>query len=73
MNAALERPDFARRQEPGGWDLKVDGFINHQVDPVVDGRLRAGICAAFRGGGRDPRFLTAEISGIAPAVMAARY
>jgi len=47
--------------------LKVDSFINHQVDPdlmVVVGRELAG---RFGGAGAT-KVLTAEISGIAPAL-----
>ncbi len=52
--------------------LKVDRFINHQVDPnLMDAcgkefaRLFAGTTAV--------KILTAEISGIAPALMAGKY
>ena len=52
--------------------LKVDRFINHQVDPnlmdacgVEFARLFAGTSAV--------KILTAEISGIAPALMAGKY
>lgn len=53
----------------GNGILKVDGFINHMVDPVLMaecgkefGRLFGGLGAKL--------ILTAEISGIAPALMA---
>jgi xanthine phosphoribosyltransferase len=52
--------------------LKVDGFINHMVDPVLMDscgrefeRLFSHLDAKL--------ILTAEISGIAPALMAGRY
>ncbi len=52
--------------------LKVDRFINHQVDPTLMdacgkefARLFAGTTAV--------KILTAEISGIAPALMAGKY
>ena len=52
--------------------LKVDRFINHQVDPILMdacgkefARLFAGTTAV--------KILTAEISGIAPALMAGKY
>ncbi|MEM5774491.1 MAG: xanthine phosphoribosyltransferase, partial [Anaerolineaceae bacterium] len=55
----------------GNGILKVDGFINHMVDPVLMdecgkefGRLFGGLGAKL--------ILTAEISGIAPALMAGR-
>jgi xanthine phosphoribosyltransferase len=56
----------------GGGILKVDGFINHQVDPVLMdacGQEFARIFADLDA----TRVLTAEISGIAPAVMTALY
>ncbi len=48
--------------------LKVDSIINHQLDPG----LMLGMGAAFTqcfAGARIDRILTAEISGIAPALM----
>ena len=56
----------------GGGILKVDGFINHQVDPVLMDACGQEFARLFVGVGAT-RVLTAEISGIAPAVMAARY
>jgi len=56
----------------GGEILKVDPFINHQVDPeLMDacGKAFAELFASTR----PTKILTAEISGIAPALMAARY
>jgi xanthine phosphoribosyltransferase len=52
--------------------LKVDSFINHQVDPTLMdacGREFAQRFAAVQ----PTRVLTAEISGIAPALMTALY
>jgi xanthine phosphoribosyltransferase len=50
--------------------LKVDSFINHQVDPVL--MLEAGreLAARFVDAGAT-KVLTAEISGIAPALTTA--
>ncbi|HSJ58094.1 MAG TPA: xanthine phosphoribosyltransferase [Anaerolineae bacterium] len=50
--------------------LKVDSFINHQVDPTL--MLEAGreLAARFAGVGAT-KVLTAEISGIAPALTTA--
>ena len=56
----------------GGGILKVDGFINHQVDPVLMDACGAEFARRFEGIGAT-RVLTAEISGIAPALMTARY
>jgi len=56
----------------GGGILKVDGFINHQVDAVLMdacGQELAQIFAHVQ----PTKILTAEISGIAPAVMTAKY
>jgi xanthine phosphoribosyltransferase len=54
----------------GGGILKVDSFINHQVD--ADLMLEAGRELADRFGGIQPsKVLTAEISGIAPALATA--
>lgn len=52
--------------------LKVDNFINHQVDPVLmDGCGRA-LADLFRDT-HPTKVMTAEISGIAPALMTAKY
>jgi xanthine phosphoribosyltransferase len=54
-------------QNLGNGILKVDGFINHQVDPVLmdeAGREFAKIFEDIK----PTKILTAEISGIAPAV-----
>ena len=54
----------------GNGILKVDGFINHQVDPLLMaecGRELAKRFAAVRA----TKVLTAEISGIAPALATA--
>lgn len=50
--------------------LKVDGFINHQVDPTL--MLAAGGALAARFAHLQPnKVFTAEISGIAPAFTTA--
>ncbi len=54
----------------GGGILKVDSFVNHQVDPLlmdVCGREFARLFASVGA----TKVLTAEISGIAPAVTTA--
>lgn len=56
----------------GGGILKVDRFINHQVDPnLMDecGREFARLFAETTA----VKILTAEISGIAPALMTGKY
>jgi len=56
----------------GGGILKVDGFINHQVDAVLMDSCGKEFAKRFANIGAT-KILTAEISGIAPAVMTARY
>jgi xanthine phosphoribosyltransferase len=71
LNALLER---IRRdgRNLGNGILKVDGFINHQVDPGLMDACGKELAARFAGVGAT-KVLTAEISGIAPALMTARY
>lgn len=47
--------------------LKVDGFINHQVDPILMDACGLDFSKKFADLGAT-KILTAEISGIAPAV-----
>ncbi len=56
----------------GGGILKVDGFINHQVDPDLMEACGKELAALFAQVGAT-KVLTAEISGIAPAIMTARF
>ena len=59
-------------QNLGGGILKVDGFINHQVDPVLMDACGQEFARIFANVGAT-KILTAEISGIAPAVFAGRH
>ena len=71
MNALKDRI----RQEGrnlGNGILKVDGFINHQVDPSLMFECGRELAARFSSLGAT-KILTAEISGIAPAVMTAHH
>jgi xanthine phosphoribosyltransferase len=52
--------------------LKVDGFLNHQVDPVLIDACGRELADRFRTLGAT-KVLTAEISGIAPAVTTALH
>lgn len=52
--------------------LKVDSFINHQVDPGLMDVCGAAFAKEFTNCGAS-RILTAEISGIAPAIMAGKH
>jgi len=56
----------------GGGILKVDGFINHQVDPILMDACGQEFAKRFAKIGAT-KVLTAEISGIAPAIMVAKY
>lgn len=54
-------------QNLGNGILKVDGFINHQVDPKLMDACGRELARRFAGIGAT-KILTAEISGIAPAL-----
>jgi xanthine phosphoribosyltransferase len=51
----------------GNGILKVDGFINHQVDPSLMDECGKELARCFKDVGAT-KILTAEISGIAPAL-----
>lgn len=53
----------------GNGILKVDSVINHQVDPMLMDACGQEFARLFKDSGAT-RILTAEISGIAPALMA---
>jgi xanthine phosphoribosyltransferase len=59
-------------QNLGNGILKVDGFINHQVDPMLMDACGAELARRFKDCGAT-RILTAEISGIGPALMTGKY
>ncbi len=52
--------------------LKVDGFINHQVDPSLMDACGTEFARRFQPVGAT-KVLTAEISGIAPALLTALH
>jgi xanthine phosphoribosyltransferase len=56
----------------GGGILKVDGFINHQVDPMLMDECGEDFARQFKDVGAT-KVLTAEISGIAPALTTAKH
>ncbi len=56
----------------GNGILKVDGFINHQVDPILMDACGREFASCFQGVGAT-KILTAEISGIAPALTTAHH
>lgn len=51
-----------------GGVLKVDSFINHQMDPVLMKAIAEEFSGRFSGSGAN-KILTIEASGIAPAIM----
>ncbi|HEY3289594.1 MAG TPA: xanthine phosphoribosyltransferase, partial [Anaerolineae bacterium] len=65
---ALEQRILAEGRNLGQGILKVDSFVNHQVDPSL--MLACGQEFARLFNNLKPtKILTAEISGIAPALM----
>ena len=52
--------------------LKVDAFLNHQVDPLLMDEIGAELARRFVDEGVD-KVLTIEASGIAPALMTALH
>jgi xanthine phosphoribosyltransferase len=52
--------------------LKVDSFLNHQIDPKLMNEIGKEFAKRFTGDGIT-KILTIESSGIAPAVMAGLY
>ncbi|MGF1505023.1 MAG: xanthine phosphoribosyltransferase [Chloroflexi bacterium] len=58
----------AEGQVLGGGILKVDSLINHQVDPVLLYAMGQEIAHRFEDA-NITRILTAEVSGIGPALM----
>jgi xanthine phosphoribosyltransferase len=56
----------------GGGILKVDNFINHQVDPILMDACGKELARLFADT-QPTKVMTAEISGIAPALMTAKY
>lgn len=69
MQALVERIR-AEGKNLGGGILKVDSLINHQLDPHLMRDMGKEFAEKFADIPID-RILTAEISGIAPALMAA--
>ena len=69
MNALQERI-LKEGQVLGGGILKVDSFVNHQVDPLLMDECGREFAKRFAKVGAT-KILTAEISGIAPALTTA--
>ncbi len=67
---ALKRRILHDGRDLGRGILKVDGFVNHQVDPSLMFEAGKHLAARFANVGAT-KVLTAEISGIAPALTTA--
>lgn len=66
----LEERILSQGQAVNEHILKVDGFINHQVDPLLMGEIGREFARHFSGQGIT-KVATIESSGIAPAVFTA--
>lgn len=66
---ALEQRILAEGQNLGSGILKIDSLLNHQIYPDLMMAMGEELARLFAGVQID-RILTAEISGIAPALMA---
>ncbi|HSM58806.1 MAG TPA: xanthine phosphoribosyltransferase [Candidatus Sulfomarinibacteraceae bacterium] len=69
MQALIERIR-AEGENIGRGIIKVDGFINHQIDPALTMEMGKAFACRFTEAGVEgvTRVITAEVSGIAPAV-----
>lgn len=70
MDSLRERI-LAEGENLGRGILKIDSFLNHQVDARLMEQVGEEVGRVFRPA-EPTRILTAEVSGIVPAVMAAR-
>jgi xanthine phosphoribosyltransferase len=68
----LEERIIKNGRNLGNGILKVDGFINHQVDPQLMDACGREFAERFKNLGAT-KVLTAEISGIAPALLTALH
>ncbi|MGD8456465.1 MAG: xanthine phosphoribosyltransferase [Anaerolineales bacterium] len=68
----LEERIIKQGKNLGNGILKVDGFINHQVDPELMHACGEAFAEKFAAVGAT-KILTAEISGIAPAVFTGQH
>jgi xanthine phosphoribosyltransferase len=68
----LKQRILADGRNLGNGVLKVDGFINHQVDPALMDACAREFAKRFQTSGAN-KVLTAEISGIAPALLTALH
>lgn len=68
---ALKERIRAEGENLGRGILKIDSFLNHQIDAALMEAAGAEIAARFAAT-QPTRILTAEVSGIIPAVMAGK-
>jgi xanthine phosphoribosyltransferase len=73
MQALVERIR-AEAVHIGRGIIKVDGFVNHQIDPALTTQMGVEFARRFAGAGVDgvTKVITAEVSGIAPALATAQ-
>ena len=71
MQALIERIQ-AEAVYLGRGIIKVDGFINHQIDPTLTMGMGQAFAEAFSAAGvvGITKVVTAEVSGIAPPIQA---
>lgn len=68
---ALRQRILQEGQNLGRGILKIDSFLNHQIDAVLMEQVGLFLAERFADT-RPTRILTAEVSGIIPAVMVAK-
>jgi len=68
----LQQRILSQGKNLGNGILKVDGFINHQVDPALMYECGRELAERFKSANAT-KILTAEISGIAPALTTALH
>jgi xanthine phosphoribosyltransferase len=73
MQALIERIR-AEAVHIGRGIIKVDGFVNHQIDPALTTQMGVEFAQRFAGAGvgGPTKVITAEVSGIAPALATAQ-
>jgi xanthine phosphoribosyltransferase len=73
MQALIERI-AAEAVHIGRGIIKVDGFVNHQIDPALTTQMGGEFARRFAQAGADglTKVITAEVSGIAPALATAQ-
>ena len=65
----LKRRILAEGKNLGGGILKIDSLLNHQMDPMLMRDIGQEFARRFAGE-KVTRIITAEVSGIGPALMA---